>query len=446
MASRTRSSKPELAPIVDFVRDKPILPPSLEVLVDPEPSDLLETSTTSQFFDTDDTLTDFVHIQISESVQEIQVSATDSPGSITMSTLTIQEVTAMLSGVVANKNIPKFDKSDVDAWLYAFETATKKDNDGSKIDKLVISLTGDDLSWFKSQAEATGAPSTFAEWKAKFIDKYTDKPAVAIEKLRNRRQLESETPEKYCRDITNLCKKVNATMSTQEVLYFLRNGLLEKYKHSMVLMQPADAKEFQEKLETLVANCQTSEKPSETALLTEALLTIIKQNNAKPEATFVAADSSTNNQRHNGNGNRGNNNNRRNNGNQSGNQPKSCQYCKRNGHEADSCFEIIGYPPRNNGRNPSGNRRSGFNGSHQYNNNGYRGNSNNDYNNGGRWNYVGQRYNNTRFSRPSEGPSDTYMYKDYDGVPSMDFKGTNVRLPNHPPTSNNSTTPNDQGR
>ena len=139
-------------------------------------------------------------------------------------------------------------------------------------------------------------PKTFAEWKVKFIEKYADSLDVALEKLAGRSQKPDETPEKYCRDIINMCKKVNTTMTTKEIIHHLKRGLLDKYRQPMVYMRPQTEKEFQDRLKELVTNTNT---PQSNAVkenhLTEALVTIANQNallieqlNKKPEPTLVA--------------------------------------------------------------------------------------------------------------------------------------------------------------
>lgn len=233
--------------------------------------------------------------------------------------------------------LPKFDRADIDAWLYAFERATKHLDGDKKIDKLVNSLAGDDLSWFKAVETAQITPLTFDQWKTKFIEKYADSLDVALEKLSKRQQLDFETPEKYVRDVVALCRKVNAMMTTKEILHHLKRGLLEKYRQPIVYMQPKDEKDFQDKLEDLVAN-----QPKTPGVgvesdrnMSEALLTLVKQNaqqaelllKSKAEPTFVTPDNSW-----------------RENGHPQENKKSRCQYCDKKGHDAKSCYQINGRP------------------------------------------------------------------------------------------------------
>lgn len=291
---------------------------------------------------------------------------------------------------------PKFDRFDVDSWLYAFENATQNDNEKMRESKLISTLCGEDLAWFRSIKENENPPTTFADWKTKFLEEYTDKPSVALHKLATRQQFESETSDKYCRDILALCKRVNATMSTEEKLHHLRNGLLDKYKQAMLYMRPADEKEFQDNLKDLHNNGHIVSKNTELTQITEALTTIAQQIK-KPEPTFVSEGNTSNGQHrlkcqicnkkgHDAKtcyqfiGRQGRNtrnpqttnpesfqqriiqpgNSTHGNYNTTPRSQVSCQYCHKPGHEADRCFKIIGYPSNRGGcRNTGGYQKTG---------------------------------------------------------------------------------------
>lgn len=248
-----------------------------------------------------------------------------------MANFSAAEINNLLSTALSNNKTPKFDRSDVDSWLFAFETATPAD-DEKRIKKIVNSLSGDDLAWFKSIKESANSPQTFAEWKQKFIEKYTDKPSMALHKLAKRQQAENETPEKYCRDVLNLCRNVNASMSSEEKLHYLHSGLLEGFQDHMTCMNPKDEKEFQDYLERLEAKNKQKKKPSDLALLSDTLLTFMKQNSQqKPEPSFIADDNP-----------RGYNQQRK--------TPIVCQVCEKPGHSALTCFKLLGYPISHNPR------------------------------------------------------------------------------------------------
>ena len=439
LASSTRSKNPQLTAIVDFNRGKPVTKTTLEEHSKTPKVEELGTSNTSKFFDADETLVDKIleisvdQVQMQAQAQEIQITlpSTSSPPAIPitpkMTTLSVEEVAALLAA--QNKQIPKFNRDKIDTWIFSFEHAVKKDSDEVKIDKLINSLTDDVLEWFRSEQESPNAPTNFEDWKTKLLAHYVDKPHVALGKLTKRKQLESEKPEKYCLEILSLCKRVNPAMSMEEKLHHLRNGLLDKYKAGMRFMKPTNEKEFQESLETLITdNLAEQSKPSELAILSEAFLTLAQNQNSqpKPESTLVASENPTrSNQRKNSkkcqycskDGHEANDcfqipghpryNNHQSRNSQQTPQPllqfpvqnqgsgvPCCQFCKRTGHQADRCFHIVGFPPKRNGF-----RNQNFGGGR------------NSWNN-----------SRTRYTRNGD-PVDNYEYHAFDGVPPTTFQG-----------------------
>lgn len=453
LASSTRSRNPQLTPIVDFRRGVPVTLTPLQERPETLGVEKFNTSNANSFLDVNGTLTDetpeIFRGQIQVQVQEIQVALQDTsstsivPITPRMTTLTVEEVSALLAA--QNKQVPKFNRDNIDTWIFLFERAVKKDSEEVKIDKLINSLTDDVLEWFKSEQESPNAPTKLEDWKIKIREHYVDKPHVALGKLAKRKQLESETPEKYCLEILSLCKRVNPTMSMEEKLHHLRNGLLDKYKAGMRFMKPTNEKEFQENLETLIAdNLAEQPKSSELAILSEAFLTLAQNQNLQPklESTFVSSENSIrSNQRKNSkkcqycskDGHEAKDcfqipghpryNNRQSLNSQQTPQPPlqfpvqnqgsgvpCCQFCKRTGHEADRCFHIVGFPPKRNGS-----RNQNFGGGRNS------------------WNNFRNRY--TRNGDPVDHA--------YDGVPPTTFQGAEYSNSlNHGPTQN----PNANGR
>lgn len=169
-----------------------------------------------------------------------------------MANLSVEDVAKLLkTATLGSKSIPTFNKKRIKTWLFQFETATEGEEDADRIRRLAAALTGDDVEWFQSLKTSAAPPATFADWKEKFQEKFTDPITILIGRLRDRKQLENEDPETYAREVIRLSKQINAAVTDAEIIHNLTSGVLEKYRRDLTVMKPRTPDEFIEYLKTL---------------------------------------------------------------------------------------------------------------------------------------------------------------------------------------------------
>lgn len=325
LATGTRSHQPALRPYIDDINRISRLQQSVTV-------DRPETP--AEFFDADETLTkEEVAVTSQEQASQVPAPNQVEPASeyqinfpaskVNMAALTVEEVTNLLkTAALANKNIPKFDRKEVKTWLFQFEKATAGEDDDARIRRLAAALSGDDVEWFQSIEQNAANPLSFTEWKAKFQEKFTEPLPVLIGRLRDRKQLENEEPEKYAREIIRLSKKINPSISDAELIHNLTAGVLEKYRRDITVMKPQTSDEFIQNLKTLSISQQSSASTAALDAKMDKLVDVLTTHLAKPNAepTLLNVDGAMAMGIH---------------------KPK-CQICKQYGHEAMQCECLIG--------------------------------------------------------------------------------------------------------
>lgn len=308
-------------------------------------------------------------------------------------TLSIDQMTKLLkSATMSNKNIPTFNRKEVKTWLFQFEEVTSNEDDESRIRRLATVLTGDDVEWFQSVKQGADPPTTYAAWKVKFQEKFTEPLPVIIGRLRDRKQLENEDPEKYCREVVRLSKKINPAISDAELIHNLTAGVLEKYRRDIKVMKPRTTDQFIEDLKSLTVDQQPQGAVADLDKKLDKLVDVLtthlpKAQQVDPtfsleiahmksggsqgpkskcqlcksyghEADECDLHVSLKKQRRNDRDRDVDR--RRDRDTERRRDPVECQFCLRIGHDASKCFKIIGYPDRgsndrrNNGRNNRG--------------------------------------------------------------------------------------------
>lgn len=168
---------------------------------------------------------------------------------------------ALESASLGKRELLKFDGSgNVDFWLLTFRKRTEGVSENKKLQLFMHAMAGPAYNWFCGQMlgdESLGITTSADEWMCRLKTFFGKTTASALDELEARVQKEGEEPLCYIRDVLRLCIEVDPTMEDQAKVRHLQRGLLPRYSKDMILMDPKDPTQFQEKLLKLVAASRT---------------------------------------------------------------------------------------------------------------------------------------------------------------------------------------------
>ena len=204
---------------------------------------------------------------------------------------------AALKEVVAQtapkRDVPSFNGStNVKHWILIFKAATATRTEEQKISIMMQSMQGAAQSWFcatKLADDAANKTATIAEWEERLIQFFGKTQEGALDELESRRQREGEDAISYVREVLRLCADVDPAMTDATKLRHLKRGLLPRYSHDMLLMDPRDPASFQEKLvRVMAATTSKQEEPDITRALLSSLVAMAEQKSAPAMAAQAA--------------------------------------------------------------------------------------------------------------------------------------------------------------
>lgn len=230
--------------------------------------------------------------QVQQDFNELQVVDNEIMANEGIAIAVREAVEAVVNG--QRNEVPAYDGvGNVKHWMLFYDMATQGKNENTKLSILIRSMRGIAYNWFcstKMQDDAAGVHATSDEWKQRLSNFFGKTPSMALDELEGRRQRESEDALAYVRDILRLCAEVDPGMADATKIRHLMRGLLPRFRHDMMLMDPVDPSSFQKKLTKLMSNGKTEEDDTQKALFS-ALLTELQQK--KQEAALLAAQPSS---------------------------------------------------------------------------------------------------------------------------------------------------------
>ena len=193
-------------------------------------------------------------------------------------------------------DIPKYNgRENPMYFILSFQLATERLPESQKMNLFRAALTGAAHIWFcgrKLKDDMDGEEVTCAQWEQRLQANFAKTEDAAQDELEARHQTESESIADYVRDVLRLCNEVDPTMSEKKRLRHLQKGLLEKYQHDMLVMDPKDTASFQEKLFKLSTHRPSSAREAPTsdrALLSSLIASLAAQRPAQESPALAAA-------------------------------------------------------------------------------------------------------------------------------------------------------------
>ena len=192
---------------------------------------------------------------------------------------------ALEAMAIQRRDIVKFNGTgNVNFFAISFRKATAGLPEVEKMKLFLQAMTGAANSWFCGQLlvdESNGVVTSIDGWMDR-LKKFFGRSAEAVmDELEARHQKEGEEPMAYVRDVLRLCGEVDPGMTEGVKLRHLQRGLLPQFAKDMILMDPKDTSQFQDKLVKLVTSNQW-EKNSSSDQWLQTLVAAVANKTAPP--------------------------------------------------------------------------------------------------------------------------------------------------------------------
>lgn len=126
-------------------------------------------------------------------------------------------------------------KDDVDAWIRHFEVETSEVTEMTRLAILKSKIYAHCFDWYSNVISQENHQDVQI-WLQKLSETYRRTTAHRIEAIRSKVQAEDEAPEVFIRDILKLCLQYNPTMSLEEQITHITDGVHPKYRRAFMSM------------------------------------------------------------------------------------------------------------------------------------------------------------------------------------------------------------------
>lgn len=197
--------------------------------------------------------------------------------------------------VAPKTEIPKYNGRDNPMYfLLSFRLATENMTEAKKLAVFRQAMQGNAYVWFCGKKLADDLNDDYVtceDWEQRLQAAFGKTEDSAQDELEARQQTETESVSEYVQDVLRLCSEVDPAMSEKKRLRYLQKGLLERYRHDMLVMDPRDTGSFQEKLFKLTTNSKSAQpfEVSDRALLNSLVAHMVQKKDTPVLAAAATA-------------------------------------------------------------------------------------------------------------------------------------------------------------